>query len=103
MGRWISDNCELSSRSFQNQAHLFEQAYFLVWLEKRFDNPLLVPRLNMMMLTENWDDGKHFEKLLNGQDVEKLWEIYKQSFDKVSDDAPPAIPTHSVGYRPAYA
>ncbi|GAA5978027.1 hypothetical protein JCM5350_006303 [Sporobolomyces pararoseus] len=78
-------------------------AYFLVWLEKRFDNPLLVPRLNMMMLTENWDDGKHFEKLLNGQDVEKLWEIYKQSFDKVSDDAPPAIPTHSVGYRPAYA
>ncbi|GAA5962212.1 hypothetical protein JCM3765_003900 [Sporobolomyces pararoseus] len=76
-------------------------AFFLDWLAKRFNNPLLVPQLNMMMLTEKWDNGKHFEKLLNGESVEKLWTLYKNSFSRVENASQP-IPTHSAGYRPAY-
>jgi hypothetical protein len=72
------------------------------------DNPLLVPQLNLAMAVHQWDDGKHFRKLLGGSDVEELWEVYQMELKGKKDDAegsaPAAVPTHGVsgGYRVQY-
>jgi hypothetical protein len=57
----------------------------------------------MAMSTSQWDDGKHLKKLLNGESVEHLWEIYKKSLSNDSQNAPAPIPTHTPGYRARYA
>ncbi|BGP15389.1 hypothetical protein JCM10213_005111 [Rhodosporidiobolus nylandii] len=82
--------------------------FFLRWLSSTLDNPHLVPQLNMGMRSSRWDDGVHLKKLLGGQDVEELWQLYREELEK-RDQAEEAkafqpVPTHgaSKGYNVQY-
>ncbi|GAA5920320.1 hypothetical protein JCM1841_004529 [Sporobolomyces salmonicolor] len=74
--------------------------FFFAWLSRHFENPLLVPQLNLAMRSSRWSDGEHFTRLLGGQDIEALWETYKKSFrrkDDGDDEPPEPVPTHRAG------
>ncbi|GAA5841439.1 hypothetical protein JCM3766R1_004084 [Sporobolomyces carnicolor] len=80
-------------------------AFFLRWLSQRFRGSLLVPSLNLAMRRQTWDEGRHLGQLLEGHNVEDLWEEYKKSFIHGQSPAPeisPPVPTHLPGYRPGY-
>ncbi|GAA5914538.1 hypothetical protein JCM6882_000410 [Rhodosporidiobolus microsporus] len=83
-------------------------AYFFRWLSSHFDNPLLVPQLNLSMQKHTWDNGAHLKKLLKGKDVEELWRVYRRQVKRKEgeeeDEPPKPIPTHGVasGYNVRY-
>ncbi|GAA6063274.1 hypothetical protein JCM10212_004289 [Sporobolomyces blumeae] len=84
--------------------------FFLAWLSGTLASPTLVPLLNSSLRTEEWDDGRLLKELLGGQDVEALWDVYKEGFNgraETDDDdqkPPEPVPTHRVqgGYEPRY-
>ncbi|GAA5819995.1 hypothetical protein JCM3770_006818 [Rhodotorula araucariae] len=80
--------------------------FFLSFLSRHFDNPHLVPQLNFALRDSSWNDGEHLRKLLGGQDVQELWELYRRTFEKKEDEdnAPTPIPTHGTrsGYSVEY-
>ncbi|GAA5976254.1 hypothetical protein JCM11641_001095 [Rhodosporidiobolus odoratus] len=82
--------------------------YFLRWLSVRCNNPLLVPQINLAMHTSRWDGGKHLKRLLEGQEVEDLWDKYRRELEKKDhaeeEDPPKPVPTHAAksGYNVQY-
>ena len=80
------------------RALLREQGFFLSWLSERLKNADLVPQLNRAMRQEEWQDGTVLKRLLVGNDVERLFREYRDSFSSdrsPSTEQPPApVPTH---------
>ncbi|KAK4057777.1 hypothetical protein OIO90_000996 [Microbotryomycetes sp. JL221] len=68
-------------------------AYFLAWLERRFQRPTLVPELNMALKNHGWDDGKHLKRLCGGEKPQDLWQAYLKELRR-EESAPAPVPTH---------
>ena len=67
---------------------------FLVYLASHLDtNPSV--EINKRLGSSKWDD--EVWKEITGKKIDTLWDEYKAFYsDGSKDDAPPAVPTHSV-------
>ncbi|GAA6007614.1 hypothetical protein JCM10207_006406 [Rhodosporidiobolus poonsookiae] len=109
---WVREQVGLGARHWREgpgdddkwDAGYQTTGFFFRWLSAHFSNPLLVPHLNLALRSSHWDEGAHLKRLLHGQDVEKLWEMYKRELEKrkageveEEGEAPRPVPTHAAG------
>lgn len=61
-------------------------AWFLEWVEQEIGGRGCIGELNEMMRDHEWDDGKLWEKTMNGVTVDECWTAYKGAWEGMKNE-----------------